>query len=179
MSNKEADISERIKRVKEKVAAKNVFLNPPLTESEIEVFEKRHHISLPEPYREFLLQIGNGGQGPDFDGIVALEASVPAQDDRPDLPFLLIEYWESPIEDTEADEKKRHAAFYHGQLYLCTDGCDYDWVLIVTGEERENVWMRSSVGIAPCTHRIDFLRWYEYWLDVGDESFSSEQLTQL
>jgi hypothetical protein len=39
-------------------------LNPPLSISVVEAFEKQHGISLPEDYRSFITEIGNGGAGP-------------------------------------------------------------------------------------------------------------------
>jgi hypothetical protein len=42
--------------------------NPPLRESEVEAFEQPHRIRLPEDYRRFLIELGNGGVGP-FYGI--------------------------------------------------------------------------------------------------------------
>ena len=39
-------------------------LNPPLPVSVIEAFEQRHGVSLPEDYRRFITEIGNGGAGP-------------------------------------------------------------------------------------------------------------------
>src|SRR3954454_16307446 len=41
-------------------------LNPPLPTSVIEAFEERHGVSLPEDYRHFLSEIGNGGDGPHY-----------------------------------------------------------------------------------------------------------------
>lgn len=38
--------------------------NPPASLKEIEKFEKETGISLPDGYRNFLLQAGNGGAGP-------------------------------------------------------------------------------------------------------------------
>jgi len=53
----------------------------------------------------------------------------------------------------------------NGQLYLGTDGCGMDWVLIVTGPDRGNIWFRCGEGITPTSPKRDFLRWFEDWLD--------------
>src|SRR4051794_1827337 len=44
---------------------------PPVPSAQLEAFEKRWSITLPADYREFLLEVGNGGAGP-FYGIFRL-----------------------------------------------------------------------------------------------------------
>ncbi len=39
-------------------------LHPPVAQSEIAAFEAEHKVTLPEDYRVFLTEIGNGGAGP-------------------------------------------------------------------------------------------------------------------
>lgn len=43
-----------------------------------------------------------------------------------------------------------------------------DWHLIVTGPERGHVWWVCGKGIAPTDPKMDFLRWYEDWLDGAE-----------
>jgi hypothetical protein len=38
--------------------------NPPLAEIDLLRFEERNRISLPKDYRDFVLNVGNGGAGP-------------------------------------------------------------------------------------------------------------------
>jgi hypothetical protein len=46
-------------------------LNPPRPEADVLEFEVRHGVTLPREYREFLIDIGDGGAGP-FYGIFPL-----------------------------------------------------------------------------------------------------------
>src|SRR4051794_33564113 len=41
-------------------------LNPPQPVAVIEAFEERHGVSLPEDYRLFITEVGNGGAGPHY-----------------------------------------------------------------------------------------------------------------
>ncbi len=47
-------------------ATHKYHLNPCLSESELQQFEADYGVKLPEDYRDFLKQIGNGGAGPDY-----------------------------------------------------------------------------------------------------------------
>lgn len=54
-------------------------LNPPLPASVVEAFEERHRVTLPEDYRFFLTEFGDGGAGP-YSGVLPFGRD----DDDPD-----------------------------------------------------------------------------------------------
>ena len=176
MVAKDRELLERAERVKRKVVAKQLRLGCCLTEPEIEQFEQRHRIRLPDAYRLFLLHIGNGGDGPPHYGLVPLHLTVPADSGfgealAPDEPFPLAGtwVWEYEIDWEKEPPDKLRAVFRCGHLFLGTDGCGMDWILVVVGAERGHVWQRTGAGASPGRPRRDFLDWYEYWLDSGDD----------
>lgn len=67
-----ARIQAKITALKEKDPDLNLFgseshaykLNQPLSNQTLTEFENEHQITLPQDYRAFLEQIGNGGMGP-------------------------------------------------------------------------------------------------------------------
>ena len=50
-------------------------LQPPIEESRLVKLERKYGISLPEEYRHFVLEIGNGGAGPSY-GLYSIEGAL-------------------------------------------------------------------------------------------------------
>jgi len=171
----------RLEGLKQKVVARGAQLNLPLTVDDIVHFEQRYRIRLPDGYRDFLLRLGNGGDGPPQYGLAPLPLALDTasvldrvtlgQLQKMHLPFPFREAWvwedeELPADDVQKDIlAHKHAALRHGQLFLGDDGCGQLWQLIITGPERGNVWLFADVGIIPTNPTRDFLTWYEDWLD--------------
>ena len=175
---------QRIDRLRRKVASYPGSLGPCLPEQEIAAFEAIYRIQLPEDFRLFLLNIGNGGSGPPTYGLNSLAQSVRREPDGPgetsntsslcpELPFPLTEAWVWEDEDLEDEDTRLNAVYNHGHLFLGTDGCAMDWILIVAGAERGKIWNRADVGAQPCAPSRDFASWYEYWLDGGQDWYGS------
>ena len=174
---------QRIDRLRRRVGATPGSLGPCLPEQEIAAFEASYRILLPEAFRLFLLHIGNGGGGPPHYGLNTLAQSVQRIPDgqhepgntpflRPHLPFPLFEPWIWEDENLgDRDDVRFQAVYNDGHLFLGTDGCAMDWILVVSGPERGNVWNRADVGAQPCVPSRDFATWYEYWLDGGQDWF--------
>ena len=168
-----AVLAERTARVALKVADRGVRLGPPLSENTVRAFEARHGISLPEAYRSFLLNIGNGGAGPPEYGLAPLgDAANDMRDEEARIwtalphvaePFPFTKTW--VWEDGDESEEGTREDVTRGSIYVGNDGCGMYWFVIVTGPERGNVWMICGEGIQPTAPKRDFLQWYEEWLD--------------
>lgn len=169
-------------------------LNNVLSFTQIEEFEKKYGITLPVGYKEFLLKIGDGGAGPNY-GLVKLEDSLFADMDfknednktNPSLPFphtepqmMFNEDFDEEKHDEEAfEEIWGHPHHNYGILRLSNGGCGIFTSLVVNGEEYGNLWIDdrgSDAGIYPANmmddkpERINFLDWYETWLDQSINS---------
>jgi len=164
---------ERLARIQRKLEAAGKRLRPPLTEAGLDLYERSRAVSLPAEYRAFVLQLGDGGDGPPFYGLAALgdlpagltadekvQWSDPTNMAKP-FPFTRAWVWE----EGDISDEGTHEQVAWGTLYLGDDGCGMYWHLIVTGPDRGNVWQLCGEGIQPTAPKRDFLRWYEDWLD--------------
>lgn len=201
---------KRLEQIKEKItllksldsrysifgASKHRYkFNPVLEKSKIQAFEQKFNISLPEEYKQFLTQIGDGGMGP---GALGLEAFANALSDdldslddvklNPALPFLHTEAWNldfeniDNLEDDEYEEEREKldeiyfdSKHVNGLMRISNYGCGIYFNIVVNGLEFGNIWVDdrcSDHGIYPYentskTGRFSFFDWYEEWLDVS------------
>ena len=163
-------------------------LNPICAEQEVRDFESRFDIALPNGYRHFLLELGNGGAGPYY-GVEKLQDSLfidldAKREDElldPSKPFMLTDRWNmsSPDAELESEAFDRYEAVYfddkwvNGVLNICNFGCGVSLNLVVNGPEAGNIWVDdrgNDGGIYPVPYfqqigRTDFLSSYELWLD--------------
>jgi hypothetical protein len=156
---------------------------------EIKLFEQKHIVNLPIDYRNFLLEIANGGSGPAY-GLLQLsdwntelditEASFFS------TPFPYSTSWnmqrhydmeENNIYDSEEFQKWEEEYFSNkhiaGSMRICHYGCAIYYLLVITGNEKVNIWADDRVddeGIYPALSkepcgRLSILKWYGEWLD--------------
>lgn len=144
-------------------------LNDCAKESVVAKFEAKHHVDLPEEYRAFLIQAGNGGAGPYY-GLLPLEKWHDAMlEDIPDYlarPSLL----RPDMPTNAAWEKTLNCAWeelFQGTLALVHQGCAYYALLVVTGSYRGSVVYVNLDRCGTPYFVLDngFLAWYERWLD--------------
>lgn len=159
-----------IRRIQEKVKTRSVKMGECLSEETIAAFEECHKIKLPQAYRMFLKEIGNGCEHM-FEGcrLNDLESS-PCQELA--SPFLLDRFWIWEDDERDADiiEAERDHKVYRGNMELINLGCCMSYRLIITGKCQGEVWNFTDVGVQPCCERQDFLGWFELWLDYQEET---------
>ena len=137
--------------------------NPPASLKEIEAFERETGISLPDGYRNFLLQAGNGGAGP-FYGLFSLEQVkgwLSWQVEPGETPYL------APGTDPDSlkDLGDRDHDWRRGCIPIESQGDTYFTYLLVAGPDRGRVvyieYERSWIFFP---REPDFLSWYIRWL---------------
>lgn len=162
---------------------------PPLSEQEVENYEKQNGIKLPEDYRRFVTTVAECGTQP-FYGLYSLKASF--YEDGPAVnkkfpftvrkPFNILElsgeeykaFWEDEINNVDA-----------GFLLLCTEGDAMYSILIVNTDNKETygtVWyydLANDFGIYPLINPKNgkpmcFLDWLEYYTDKTYELSDKE-----
>lgn len=100
---------------------------PTWDENDLSAFEQQHSIKLPEDYRFFLREAGDGGSGP-YHGIQTLKSASRGRDLS--VPFP---YTKSTSVEWPGDEPA-------GVLELCNQGCGYYFWLIVNGPAYGTIW---------------------------------------
>jgi hypothetical protein len=168
--------------------------NPPLADSDVNRFESEHRVRLPHDYRDFLLQVGNGGGGGVFplgcdSEAYSYEQAIEAWRDGSyrlymyggmslDRPFPLTRAWLAGSsgdgkEDVDRQVDERNDPQVAGSMRIYHCGCAIYNVLVITGKERGHVWCDSRAdgrGIFPerppnGSGRLTFGRWYLELLD--------------
>lgn len=177
-------------------------LSPPLSEEVIANWEARAQVKLPEEYRLFLCELGEGPAGPGLGMRKLTETNI-----TPHLkqPFPLVEPFLGlgSIDTSKLDPEQEWETYKEfaaewgkipadGSLLLTHYGCDIYGKLILNGKYCGEIWIRegyspsySPFGYSvhlhdpdqnPCTDlpkHFTFFQWYEHWLDAALKEFLS------
>ena len=134
-------------------------LRPTLSKSELQEFEQTYQVKLPEDYRFFLKEIGNGGAGPGY-GLYPLSKTT--DNFRPDVPFSLASL--SPLTDGWQSIPLIDDALVPGIIEIETRGCAHATYLVVNGDTYGTIWNCWSIDeILPTG--LSFSAWYWQWVD--------------
>lgn len=195
-------IKEKIEQLKKLDKELDIFgsdnhkykIAPALSEEQILAYENKNGIRLPEDYRNYLLHVGNGGVGP-FYGLYELGAQEGIEPNLtrpfplgPDKQLKLFDVYEEidaqlsemNIENEDEADKMYEKLYEEicgdincGFVFLCTEGCGMDSILIVNGEAYGTVWyfdFANEAGTFPLLSPetgapMTFTDWYAVWLD--------------
>ena len=168
-------------------------LNPAASEEAVARVEAATKQPLPEDYRAFLREAGNGGAGPYY-GILSLETSLGRLAEvygtevlGHDFPHTAdVDFGEALGQPADFDEHlarleddpdyaagfdRMQAEYYEpelngGMLPICDYGCGDFFQLVLRGTRRGTVWANCVEGATGlyCLE-VDFLSFYEAWLD--------------
>ncbi|WP_144126910.1 HEAT repeat domain-containing protein [Catellatospora sichuanensis] len=143
-----------------------------LPEEEVAAFEAAHGVDLPEEYRRFLIEVGDGGAGPSYGLAPLADACSPGRCGtghlarpsayRPGVRYR--QYWDGW--DFYDMARAGHDFVADGTLTVVNHGCTLTTQLIVSGPSRGRLFNVDTDGIGPYVlEDEDFLAWYERWLD--------------
>ncbi|WP_297522128.1 hypothetical protein [uncultured Clostridium sp.] len=162
--------------------------NEKLTEEEVASFEKLNNIELPEGYRGFLINVGNGGAGLAYE---VFGIDINKKDEDLAQEFILDESYHSDcdftarnVEDKERyldcekcihSEKCLNSTFWGGKEHeeerylagtknILFEGCSYNRRLVLNGKYKGWMWSASE-GQGLLKSDMDFLKNYVFWLD--------------
>ena len=156
-------------------------LNAPVSPAEIAAFENANRVSLPADYRFFLLNVGNGGAGPNY-GVNKLGyASLDEQWNswlvgNLSTPFPHVAAWNPPAPRPGSEEFEPFMCDVYcvptdGAIPMCDHGCNIRTWLVVAGPEYGHLWDENRTdlkGLFPVKQprccRVTFSMWYLAWL---------------
>jgi hypothetical protein len=135
-------------------------LNPTLSENEIREYENYFQIKLPDEYRKYLKEIGNGGTH----GILPLEKTLQRRfpKEKPPMEYLKSEFqFEESISGkdlekmgyfklTEMEMEKYWIENTKGTIDIRDEKCGAFGLLVISGNQRGKIWhdaMYADMGI--------------------------------
>lgn len=156
-----------VERIIQKMKIKNIQANPVININEVRKFEAKTNITLPEELVLFYTEVCNGCKM--LDGFDLLEMKDWGYNiEHLKKEFLFENYW---IWEDNYDEKKIECIL-DGNIKLIDIGDAQTWNIIIKGKEKGKMWFFTEVGIQPCAPSMNFLEWFEFWLDDNDNYFS-------
>ena len=179
------------------VKEQEVSYNPCLSEEDIKEFEHKHCITLPDDYRTFISEIGNGGFGPGY-GLLPLDKAIVdfKLKDKPNISlnekfpyqdswneeWITSFNWNEGYPETEIVNAYISTAHIAGCLQISHFGHGCTFLLVVNGNEKGHIWFDGRAdysGLVPKLkdgQRISFIEWYITFLDMEIENIN-ESLT--
>lgn len=166
----------------------NYHVGQPATIKEVAEFEEKFAVQLPECYKAFITQVGNGGNGESgsaagpFYGIYPLGKNAGEILEYPEhylskeciiYPKMTDAFWQSLTKEidenhaiTDEEYEKELGIIYAGILPIGSQGCTFLHGIILNGPFKGRIVNLDVDRQKPSfTVENNFLDWYEKWLD--------------
>lgn len=139
--------------------------NAPASPQRVREFEVQHSVSLPADYRQYLVEVSNGGAGPNY-GLIDLERAAVGH--IPSRPFPI------PELESGSDVALSECAEIPGAVWLSDNGCATFDLMAVNGDLKGSVWtVLEDENHFRCS---SFERWYAGWLQSAIRTINRETL---
>ncbi|MCK0161376.1 SMI1/KNR4 family protein [Allomuricauda sp. F6463D] len=164
-------------------------MNGPISISKIIAFEQYYSVQLPECYKSFVLQIGNGGKsflnsgsgpyfgiypfGQNLDDLIYKNVENHLKKECALYPNITWTEWDKMTDPfyeediTDEDYNRLNGTLYGGILPLGSQGCSFIHALVLNGPHKGRVVNLDRGELSPPKFSEDhtFLDWYERWLN--------------
>lgn len=156
---------------------KSIALGRPCRVQEVESAERQLGIRLPDAYRCFLLNIGNGGKLYYY-RLYSLSESLSQMDGLPSRVFPFVGLQDADLEAERGLLADREDYGLDGAVRIYHGGCTMYDLLVITGSQAGTLWFdgredgtRPIPYVWPLTEprgkqgRLDFLDWFGLRID--------------
>lgn len=164
----------RFLKIKAQIKLKKGWrLNPPMPQEKVEAIEAAYGFVLPDEYKKFITQIGNGGDIPSLHEddpcrFIPFKDTSDLKEAGYDFPLSESWEWDTDFNFSMSDPKdaeKWNSVHKNGIIVLAEEnvGGGQSYFLIIAGERKGEVWERDESG----TLRLpgcSFLDWVELYL---------------
>ena len=150
-----------------------------ISEEEVRLVEERYSFQLPDDYRCFITEVGNGGAGPGY-GLNSFNVNDDEALKWCSKPFILMadHHPDDDIDDLldklDAQDTKfcdslmiafQENIMFPGNLVLAEYGCGETRNLIVNGPCKGEVWAFDGTQNCIIRRKQSFMNWYMSWID--------------
>lgn len=164
----------RFLKIKAQIKLKRSWrLNPPMPQEKVEAIEAAYGFILPDEYKKFITQIGNGGDIPSLHEddpcrFIPFKDTSDLKEAGYDFPLSESWEWDTDFNFSMSDPKdaeKWNSVHKNGIIVLAEEnvGGGQSYFLIIAGKRKGEVWERDESGVlrlSGCT----FLDWMELCL---------------
>lgn len=177
------DYSEIVSVIKSELLKVRIKLNPITSRKRIVKLEEKYNFKIPESYKVFLTEIGNGGES-GYYGIYGVDTNnfLKYLERNRDIlnkePFLKSdmtdEEWatfsqniDNAVESEDDSEYERlEDQFYTGLIPIECQGCSYEIYMVLNGKDAGKlVYIDMDFNVKPFfCYENDILEWYERFL---------------